>query len=162
LNFEQYLRQTGHVLGLVSIFKKCNSQCSSSGDYVYRCPLAQAAYEEIFPGQILRLENDGGNGTTCFHWEEDNFPHAITGASELMTGTFETNMLQPITKVTVASLDETCTDYVVNYTQADPYPSANASSGDERNDSGWAVLRPTSSFNLQGRMIRTAPIPLPM
>jgi len=163
LNFEQYLRQTGHVLGLVSLYGQCSSACSS-GDYVYRCPLAQAAYKEIFPGQTLRVENDGGGGTACAHWEEDDFPKATTGASELMTGYFESNMLQPITKVSIAALDETYTDYVVDYTQADSYPSAitNNIVGSYQNESGWKVLRPTTSFTLEGRMIRITPIPIPM
>jgi len=89
-----------------------------------------------------------------------------------MTGFFESNMRQPITKVTVAALDDSYTDYVVDYTQADSYyPSAitrkitsNTSTENDanENESGWKVLRPTTSFTLEGRMIRIPPIPIPM
>jgi len=145
------LHEMGHVLGVVGILGACESTaCDNNNIYTYPCPLAQQEYQNIFPSGTLLLENDGGDGTRCGHWEEDNFPQS-SGSSELMTGFFEANLGQPITRVTIAALDESFTDYQVDYSQADPFPivggvNVGIISGK------WKVLKPTESFSLDGRI----------
>jgi hypothetical protein len=150
------LHEMGHVLGLVSLWGDCNAAflCANSGIFNYPCPLAQQEYQNLFPSGTLKLENDGGDGTRCGHWEEDNFPKITTGSSELMTGYFEAGIGQPITRVTLAALDESFSDYQIDYSQADPYPIiAGVDVG--MNPGKWKVLVPSESFTLEGRIDRS-------
>jgi hypothetical protein len=48
----------------------------------------------------LKLENDGGLGIACIHWEEESF--TFDGSSELTTGFLEEFRPQPLSLVTVA------------------------------------------------------------
>eukprot|EP00588_Corethron_pennatum_P000365 CAMPEP_0194285316 /NCGR_PEP_ID=MMETSP0169-20130528/29912_1 /TAXON_ID=218684 /ORGANISM="Corethron pennatum, Strain L29A3" /LENGTH=444 /DNA_ID=CAMNT_0039031409 /DNA_START=23 /DNA_END=1357 /DNA_ORIENTATION=+ len=118
------LHEMGHVLGLVNK-GNCYSPCDS-GNYDYgwdsNCALASNEYAKLNLGiGALRVEDDGGGGTECSHWEEDSFPK-VTGSSELMTGVFEQGFAQPITRVTIAALDEAFDDFVVDYSVADAFP----------------------------------------
>lgn len=105
----------------------CNEALNKTDDayYDYPCTKAKAEYKKLFPDKTLKLENDYGPGSECFHWDEDAFDQA-TGSSELMTPVFEIGIAQPITRVTIAALDDAFTDYVVNYDAADPFPFTNA------------------------------------
>jgi hypothetical protein len=142
------LHEMGHVLGLVGLRGDCRSDCSFG--YNYPCPLAQQEYESIFPGSILKLENDGNVGTSCFHWDEESFPEG-SGSSELMTGWFEENVRQPISRVTIAALDESFTDYIVDYSQADPILFDDPSHLDSITKKS-NILSPTETFSLMGRI----------
>lgn len=154
------LHEMGHVLGVVGVLGACESSaCDNNGIYTYPCPLAQLEYQKLYPTGTLRLENDGGGGTACSHWEEDDFPKT-TGSSELMTGYFEANVGQPITRVTIAALDESFTDYQVDYSQADPFPILGGLNTTAVEPGKWNVLRPTESFSLEGRMDYSA-VPIP-
>ena len=117
------LHEMGHVLGLVgTTTSKCNFECNSGSleQSGYSCPLANAAYERLVPNTLLKLENVGGGGTACGHWEENSF--ASTSSSELMTGFFEENLFQPLSLVTVAALDDLGA-YQVDYCGADIWPA---------------------------------------
>jgi len=90
----------GHVLGLVNLnFSACFSSCGSGNfDYGWSsgCSLASDEYNALNLGVgNLKVENDGGGGTRCSHWEEDSFPKS-TGSSELMTGFFESGSAQSL------------------------------------------------------------------
>jgi hypothetical protein len=61
------------------------------------------------------VEQDGGSGTACGHWDETCFK------DELMTG-FNTGIL-PLSRMTVATLEDI--GYTVSYSNADPYASTN-------------------------------------
>ena len=104
----------------------------------------------------LNVENDGGVGTMCGHWEEDSFPKS-TGSSEFMTGFFELGFVQPITRVTIAALDEGIDDYVVDYDAANPYPSTNNALARE---GGSMVHIPDTTFTIRDRMVELPP-PIP-
>jgi len=145
------------VLGLVDSFNTCNGGCNQSGDYEYKCPIAQAAYEELFPGGNLMLEDDGGNGTECHHWDDDNFPVNEPGATDLMIGNFEPGEAQLLTTISLAALADQSEEYVIDYSQADPYPTTKG----RRIAAGpvWEVLRPKSAFSLRGKIVYTEPIP---
>jgi len=113
--------EMGHVLGLVGTTGRCNDACDStnpSARSLYSCPLAAAEYEEWAPGNLL-LENSGGMGTACGHWEEDVF--RTQESSEVMTGFFEADLFQPLSSVTVAGLEDL--GYVVDYCGADAWPA---------------------------------------
>ena len=85
------------------------------------------------------MENNGGPGTACGHWEEDVF--RFGESSELMTGFFEANLLQPISIATVAALDD-LGGYEVDYCGADVWP---ARSDIEQK---YTVLLPTRDINV--------------
>ena len=78
--------------------------------------------------------------------------------SELMTPYFEENLAQPLSRVSIAALDDSFSDYVVDYEAADPFPV------DRRmlRTSAFKVLVPTSNFTLsEDRMLHLSqPIPL--
>lgn len=116
------LHEMGHVLGLVSINRACSSACNPNNSRqqgIYECPLARQIYNEWAPGTLF-LENRGGMGTACGHWEEDSF--RTRESSEVMTGFFEANLFQPISRVTVAALEE-IGGYEVDYCGADIWPA---------------------------------------
>ena len=96
----------------------CNP--SSGQQAGYSCPLANAEYEQLVSGNPLKLENSGGQGTACGHWEEGSFQ--TSQSSELMTGFFEPFLLQPLSLVTVAALDDLGA-YQVDYCGADVWPA---------------------------------------
>lgn len=121
------LHEMGHVLGLVgTTTNRCSAACNpNSGQQSgYSCPFANAEYEQLVSDfsntDPLKLENNGGAGTACGHWEENSF--RTSASSELMTGFFEANLLQPISLVTVAALDD-LGFYDVDYCGADVWPA---------------------------------------
>lgn len=112
----------GHVLGLVGTNGDCSAACDASNpsqQALYQCDLANMEYEAI-ASRDLFLENNGGMGTACGHWEENSF--RTTESSELMTGFFEANLFQPLSLVTVAALDD-LGGYEVDYCGADIWPA---------------------------------------
>lgn len=87
----------------------------------YQCERAKEEFLAISPDRReLVLENNGGPGTACGHWEEDIF--RTEESSELMTGFFEANLLQPISIATVAALED-IGGYEVDYCGADVWPA---------------------------------------
>lgn len=155
----------GHVLGLVNGQNlPCHCDCDSDRFEYGWCksgstPLATIEYNNLgLTGNTLRVENDGSSGTRCGHWEEDSFDKS-TGSSELMTGYFESNLAQPITRVSVASLDECLADYTVNYDAADafPYNPSDRRGRGLSSNSTSTVFIPDETFDLRGRMIDLPP-----
>jgi len=118
------LHEMGHVLGLIgTTTDKCQASCdpdNSLEQKPYACPLANAEYEVLMSGTPLELENSGGIGTACGHWEEDSF--LMDSSSEIMTGFFEEFLFQPLSLVTVAALDD-LEVYEVDYCGADIWPA---------------------------------------
>jgi len=78
------LHEMGHILGLVNLeFSACHSSCDS-GNFDYGgtsgCSLASDEYNALELGVgNLKVENNGGGGTKCSHWEEESFPRLKTG-----------------------------------------------------------------------------------
>mmetsp|Transcript_15 Transcript_15/g.25 ORF Transcript_15/g.25 Transcript_15/m.25 type:complete len:132 (+) Transcript_15:1290-1685(+) len=110
----------------------------------------------------LYLENGGGGGTACAHWEENTFRTATS--SELMTGFFEADLYQPISKVTVGALDDLGV-FELDYSQADewPTPAGGARRLEKKtlrggpNGKPWKVLKPKSSFRISELMKELPP-----
>jgi hypothetical protein len=89
------LHEMGHVLGLVGITNEvCSSACNEEDpteQSAYQCTLAAREYENLVAsGSSLFLENNGGAGTACGHWEENDF--RTVESSEIMTGFVEANL----------------------------------------------------------------------
>jgi Leishmanolysin len=106
------LHEMGHVLGLVGTLGPCQGICDRNNMVQYEygqglssgCSIVRNEYNNLNSGSLLFLENGGGGGTACAHWEGDSFSTATS--SELMTGWFEAWKYQPISKVTVGALDD--------------------------------------------------------
>lgn len=140
------LHEMGHVLGIGTFWsEKCGAGCQT-GDYSYTCLKANEKYgQQGFVGTSLSLENDGGSGTRCGHWDEASF---VSGSySELMTGFFESNKFQPLSEVTAAALED-LGGYEVNYGATDSFNNLQASGGS-------GVLKPTHSFDLRNKILDT-------
>lgn len=104
----------------------CTGACDatdSSQQFAYTCPLANAEYNAWAPSSLI-LENDGGQGTACGHWDESAFRSG--GSSEIMTGFFEANLLQPLSRVTVSAIED-LGGYEVDYCGADIWPATEQS-----------------------------------
>eukprot|EP00978_Attheya_sp_CCMP212_P004955 scaffold10863_cov49-Attheya_sp.AAC.2 len=118
------LHEMGHVLGLVGSMGSCTAGCGTNKEFEYKCNKAKNAYNNLnfkTKTKQLLLENDGGPGTHCSHWDEDSFQD--DESSELMTGFFEAWKAQSISRVTLAALEDINPNgYVVNYDEADPFP----------------------------------------
>ena len=123
------LHEMGHVLGLVNMQENCGD-CKS---HLYTCSLALGEYRAIQAAQgsaktcaSLRIEDESTGlfnpGSPCYHWDEACFADAAS--SELMTALVENNKAQPISRVTVAALEDInpIDGYRVDYKNADPYP----------------------------------------
>ena len=136
------LHEMGHVLGLVGTTGRCNDACDSTDPGSrgsYTCPLANAEFGAWAPGS-LQLENQGGMGTACGHWEEDVF--RTQESSELMTGFFEADLLQPVSRVTVAALDDL--GYEVDFCGADIWPAT------AETQQKWEMFRTSQDIDMAG------------
>lgn len=145
--------EIGHVLGLVgTVGQICAQSCTLNYYFPYECPLANFEYNALNLNKGPLLLDPG----SCGHWSEWSF--AVERNSELMTPYFEENLAQPLSRVSIAALDDSFSDYVVDYEAADPFPI------DRRmlRTSAFKVLVPTSNFTLsEDRMLHLSqPIPL--
>lgn len=108
------IHELGHALGFSNfLFEKCTTEC------MYSCERATLEYQlEFDTNDELRMENDGGEGTVCFHWESDMVNK--DGISDIMVGwvTFD---FQPISKITIAAFEDM--GYQVNYNAAQKFES---------------------------------------
>lgn len=144
--------EMGHVLGLVGTTTgRCTRACdtqnpSLQADYV--CPMASREYQQISVGlQGLELENNGGMGTACGHWEEDGF--RTSTSSEVMTGFFEADLFQPLSSVTVAGLADL--GYEVDYCGADIWPAT------EDTIKRFEIYKTRRETRMAGQMDRLSP-----
>jgi hypothetical protein len=123
-NFDGVIQhEIGHVLGIGTLWpqKKVvnftqdtsnKGQCGSAARYVGRQSVK--VWNELLGGSgNVPVEDDGGVGTACAHWEESVFD------SELMTGFIEKVGNLPLTQLTIASLADI--GYTVNFNAADSY-----------------------------------------
>jgi hypothetical protein len=143
------LHEMGHCLGLVGTTGRCNNACDSTNRNArsaYTCPLATAEYGLWAPGSLL-LENSGGMGTACGHWEEDLF--RTQQSSEVMTGFFEANLFQPLSAVTVAGLEDL--GYEVDYCGADVWPA------DSETIQRFEVYKTNQTMDVDSMMERIPP-----
>ena len=110
------LHEMGHVLGIGTLWPRFGLVNYSSGS----CPTAprysgssaRGEWNALGGGGNIPVEQNGGGGTACGHWDEETFN------AELMTGYVESGAM-PLSKMTVSSLQDM--NYTVNKGAADVY-----------------------------------------
>lgn len=145
------MHEMGHVLGIGGYWHlKCGRGClANPPDHTYDCFYAKDEYNKLVKEACptLYVENDGGAGTKCVHWDEACFNKP--GNSELMTGIFEENLKQPISVVSAAALVDLGGYGGVNYKGCDPYPMPDDS---EEGTSGFPVYAMDKTLKLHHKM----------
>ena len=130
---EVILHEMGHVLGIGTTWNVSTSGGYSrvcrqnsvqtfpgdgSVDTYYNCPAGLAAFDSIggtsyTGGNKVPVENTGGGGTANGHWREATF------GNELMTGFLNSGGANPLSLLTIASLQDEL--YTVNFAAAETY-----------------------------------------
>ncbi len=112
------LHEIGHVLGIGTVwnFGRALLDTSITNDPYYVGSAARAQFAAIntvtYSGSPVPVENTGGAGTRNSHWRTSVMQR------ELMQG-FAVNQVQPLSRVTVGSLQDL--GYVVNLSAADAF-----------------------------------------
>jgi hypothetical protein len=104
-----------HVIGFGSIWEDTGNQKPSAGCQ-YTGPKATEEYQKISGCNSIPIEEDGGDGTECGHWDEECL------GTELMTGYSDLDVLNPLSRVTVGSLEDI--GYTVDYKQAQEFTAS--------------------------------------
>jgi leishmanolysin/Big-like domain-containing protein len=132
------LHEMGHVIGIgstwnigptsLSYTRTCRQNTApidpvthvadGSVDTYYNCASGLAAFDSIggtsyTGGNKVPVENSGGAGTANGHWRESTF------SNELMTGFLNSGQQNPLSLLTVESLQDEL--YTVNFAAAEPY-----------------------------------------
>ncbi|WP_373067916.1 leishmanolysin-related zinc metalloendopeptidase [Gemmatimonas sp.] len=112
------LHEIGHVLGIGTLwnFRRSLLDRSIPDDPFYVGSAARAQFADIntatYSGNPVPVENTGGTGTANSHWRTSVMQR------ELMQG-FAVNQLQPLSRITVGSLQDL--GYTVNLAAADAF-----------------------------------------
>jgi Leishmanolysin len=112
------LHEIGHVLGIGTIwsFRRTLLNTSITNDPYYVGSGARTQFAAIntvtYSGNPVPVENTGGSGTANSHWRTSVMQR------ELMQG-FAVNQLQPLSRITVGSLQDL--GYIVNLAAADAF-----------------------------------------
>jgi hypothetical protein len=108
------LHEMGHVLGLSASLWNQFGLITNTTQYTGQSALAEYRTLANNPGlTFVPLEDAGGPGTAGQHWDEETFNN------ELMTGFLDSPGANPLSRLTIGSLDDL--GYVVDYSSADPY-----------------------------------------
>lgn len=110
------LHEMGHVLGIGTLWERFGlvnytSGCPSAPRYSGSS--ARSEWNAFGGSGNIPVENNGGQGTACGHWDEETFD------SELMTGFIEQSGAIPLSRMTAGTLEDM--DYTVNKNATDPY-----------------------------------------
>lgn len=116
------VHEMGHVLGIGTIWSN-NGVISGSGtsNPTFTGTNALAEYNKMLTADTtsVPVENTGGSGTANSHWRESSF------ATELMTGYLNFGQVNPLSRLTAASMVDI--GYTqVDYEAADSYTRTNA------------------------------------
>ncbi|HEY0932073.1 MAG TPA: leishmanolysin-related zinc metalloendopeptidase [Gemmatimonas sp.] len=116
---EVILHEMGHVLGIGTLWNFQRTLLVGSGgdDPYFQGTTGRAQFAAIstlaYSGNAVPVENTGAAGTRDSHWRESVLTR------ELMTGFLNRNVTNPLSRLTVGSLQDL--GYVVNLSAADPY-----------------------------------------
>eukprot|EP00904_Undaria_pinnatifida_P005738 jgi/Undpi1/2294/HiC_scaffold_13.g05678.m1 len=136
-----YLHEIGHVIGFGSNWEECNS-CYDDRDPEWTCTAAQKVYSDMLgispPATADIVELRGGAGTRCGHWSEKTF------VDEVMTGYSEEGADEPLSKLTVASLEDI--GYIIDPGTADPYTLPSLRDSSIRFDEAVTTERPDVGY----------------
>lgn len=115
--YETILHEMGHVLGIGTLWSR-----QSLVNYTGRnCPSvprysgtnARREWQALGGSGNVPVEESGGGGTACGHWDEATFN------TELMTGYSEGAASEPLSRMTIGTLQDM--GYTVDYSVADSY-----------------------------------------
>jgi hypothetical protein len=122
------LHEMGHVLGIGSLWNldsPVRTLLTGGGgdDPFFTGVGAVAAFDaaggNVYAGNKVPVENTGGQGTRDSHWRETATGGAGGLANELMTGFVSSTGPNPLSAITIASLQDM--GYAVNMAAADAY-----------------------------------------
>lgn len=112
--------EMGHVLGIGTLWNNSGRTLLVGGggaDPYFQGTAGRAGFAAVntvvYSGNPVPVENSGGSGTRDSHWRETTF------GRELMTGFYNSGVLNPLSRVTIGSLEDL--GYQVNYNAAEPY-----------------------------------------
>jgi hypothetical protein len=112
--------EMGHVLGIGTMWNFGGRSLlvgAGTNDPYFAGEFGRAGFASInsvvFSGTPVPVENSGASGTRDSHWRE------TTLGRELMTGFYNAGVVNPLSKLTVGSLQDL--GYEVNMAAADPY-----------------------------------------
>jgi hypothetical protein len=127
--FSTILHEMGHVLGIGTRWEdnglvdfvgpggetSCRDVAANSfvTDPTFTGALANAEYATLGGSGGAPIENGFGAGTQCGHWDEETFDN------EVMTGFLNTGTSEPLSRMTIGSLE--ALGYTVDLSVADPY-----------------------------------------
>ena len=114
--YETILHEMGHVLGIGTLWPlfgvvNYNNNCPATPRYTGSSAVAE--WNALGGSGNVPIEEDGGGGTRCGHWDEETFD------TELMTGFSEGPGTEYLSRMTIASLEDM--GYTVNKSAADNY-----------------------------------------
>ncbi|MFO7545469.1 MAG: leishmanolysin-related zinc metalloendopeptidase [Trueperaceae bacterium] len=168
------VHELGHVLGFGTLWEVAPyfdlldyapigaSDCRSATGYVvpptFTGTVATAAWHALGGAGGVPVEDEGGPGTRCGHWDEGTF------GAELMTGWLNVGGANPLSGVTIGSLEDL--GYAVDVSAADPYvlPGVGAlAEGDRVDLAGREILvRPRGAVDpVGGAVAPFAPVAPP-
>jgi hypothetical protein len=107
------LHEMGHVLGIGTLWNYNQLHSGDNADDKYKGRSAKQAWKDMGCSGRLPIETDGSDGTAGGHWDEA----CLDG--ELMTGYVETTQSMPLSRLTIASLQDM--GYGVNLNAADEF-----------------------------------------
>ncbi len=116
---EVILHEMGHVLGIGTLWNYDRNLLVGKGgaDPYFQGTAGRAGFAAIntlvYSGNPVPVENSGGVGTRDSHWRETVL------LRELMTGFLNRNVTNPLSRLTIGSLQDL--GYTVNLNAADPY-----------------------------------------
>jgi Leishmanolysin len=113
--------EMAHVLGFGNLWDRVGlvSLPPATATCEYLGPLANAEYQALSgcaSDASLPLELEGGSGRACVHWAEDCL------ATELMTPILDDDIVNGLSRMTIASLEDL--GYDVSYRTAQPWTNA--------------------------------------
>lgn len=114
------LHEMGHVLGIGTVWTDLRLVQRVGSQYRFTGANAVAQYNTIFgtTSTYVPVESRGGSGTRGSHWSDSTFNN------ELMTGYINSGKSNPLSKVTIGSLQDL--GYTVNYAAADSYSAGSS------------------------------------
>jgi Leishmanolysin/Viral BACON domain len=151
------LHEMGHVFGIGSLWdvlgfldyspqppQGCRAVNSFTQKPTFNGPSAALEYAAFGGTGDPPVEDGGGPGTMCAHWDEETLDN------ELMTG-FLNPGVNPLSRLTIASLEDI--GYEVNKSKADAYPSSLSATG-VASKTGWEMYTPlVRSVKSNGKVI---------
>lgn len=110
--------ETSHVIGFGSLWDESPFELigGTDNDPRFTGTNARAQWQALGGAGDVPVEEDGGAGTAGSHWNEETF------GRELMTGFSNTNVFQPMSRMTIASFADL--GYTVNLNAADGFSLA--------------------------------------